>query len=55
MWRRPVALGDHELHGFEPFLPLRIVAIAHTDQTVTILREEVLCALLAWLEMQPYA
>ena len=27
--RLPLALRDNDLHGFEPLLPLRIVAIAH--------------------------
>jgi len=53
-WRFPIALGDEELHGFEPLLPLRIVAIAHADEAVTVLREELLRPLLARLEMQPY-
>src|SRR6266545_3285869 len=33
-WRFPIAFGDEELHGFEPFFPLRVVAIAHTDEAV---------------------
>ncbi len=53
-WRFPIAFGDEELHGFEPLLPLRIVAIAHADEAVTVLREELFRALLARLEMQPY-
>jgi hypothetical protein len=53
-WRHPVAFGNHELHGFEPLLPLRVVAITHADEAVTILREKLLRALLARLEMQPY-
>ena len=39
-WRFPIAFGDQELHGFEPLLPLRIVAIAHADEAVTVLCEE---------------
>jgi hypothetical protein len=53
-WRFPIAFGNEKLHGFEPLLPLRIVAIAHADEAVTVLREELLRAFLAWLEMQPY-
>jgi hypothetical protein len=30
-WRFPIAVGDEELHGLEPLLPLRIVAIAYAD------------------------
>lgn len=52
-WRVPVAFGDEQLHGLEPLLPLRIVPIAHTDEAVTVLREKLFRALLAWLEMQP--
>ena len=53
-WRFPIAFGDEQLHGFEPFLPLRIVTIAHADEAVTILREKLLRALLALLEVQPH-
>ena len=53
-WRVPITLCDNQLHGLKPFLPLRVVAIAHTDEAVTVLREELLRALLARLEMQPY-
>ena len=53
LWRFPIAFGDEELHGFEPLLPLCIVAIAHADEAVTVLREELFRALLARLEMQP--
>jgi len=41
----PIAFGDEELH--------RIVAIAHADEAVTVLREELLRTLLPRLEMQP--
>ncbi len=33
-WQFSIAFGDEELHGCEPLLPLRVVAIAHTDETV---------------------
>jgi hypothetical protein len=32
--RFPLAFCDNQLHGLEPLLPLRIVAIAHTDKMV---------------------
>ena len=54
LWRFPIAFGDEELHGFGPLLPLCIVAIAHADEAVAVLREELFRALLARLEMQPY-
>src|ERR1700675_4658984 len=38
-WWFPIALCDNEFHSLEPLLPLRILAIPHTDETVTILRE----------------
>ena len=50
--RFPIAFGDDELDRLEPSLTLRIVAIAHADETVTVLREKLLRALLARLEMQ---
>ena len=50
-WRFPLAFGHEELHGFEALLPLRIVAIAHADEAVTVLREELLRAPLARLAM----
>lgn len=37
-WRLPLAFCNNQLHRLEPLLPLRVVAIAHTDQTVTLLR-----------------
>src|SRR2546430_2418515 len=43
-WRLPVALRDNKLHGLEPLLPLCIVAVAHTDETVPILRKQLLRA-----------
>jgi hypothetical protein len=49
--RFPRAFRNNQLHGLEPLLTLRIVAIAHTDKTVTILREQLLRAFLAWFEM----
>jgi hypothetical protein len=52
-WRLPIAFRDEELHGFEPLLPPRIVAIAHADEAVTVLSEKLLRALLARPEMQP--
>jgi hypothetical protein len=42
--RFPIAFGDEDLHGFEPLLPLRIVAIAHADEAVTVLREKLIPA-----------
>ena len=42
-------------HYIEPLLPLRIVAIAHTNETVTILREQLLRAFVPWFEMQKRA
>ena len=38
-WRVPLALDNDALHGLGSLLPLRIVAIAHTDKTVAILHE----------------
>src|SRR5467141_1333033 len=38
-WRGPIALCDNDLYGFEPLLPLRIVAIAYTHEPVPVLRE----------------
>jgi hypothetical protein len=46
-----MAFGDEKLHGFEPLSLLRVVAMAHADEAVTVLREESLGALLARLEM----
>jgi len=51
--RLPIALGDDDLHGLQPLLPPSLVAIAHTDEAVAVLREELFGAPLAWLEMQP--
>src|SRR5207247_1784429 len=51
-WRVPLALGNDELHSLEALLLLCIVAIAHTDQTVAVLCEQLLGAFLARLEMQ---
>ena len=42
-----MAFGDEELHGFGPLLALRIVAIAHADEAITVVREKLLGALLA--------
>ena len=53
-WRFPIAFSDDEFHGLEALLPRWIVAIAPTDETVTVLGEELLRALLARLEMQPH-
>jgi hypothetical protein len=50
-WRFPIAFGDDELHGLEPLLPLRIVAIADAEQAVTLLSKELLRTLLARLKM----
>src|SRR3989442_991842 len=36
-WRFPPAFRDNDLHSLEPLLPLRILAIPHTNETVTIL------------------
>ena len=44
--RLPIGLGDDELHGCDPLFPLGIVAIAHADETVAVLREQLLRALL---------
>ena len=52
--RFPIAFSHNQLNGFEPLLSLRIVAIAHRDEAVTILREQLLGALLARFEMQAY-
>src|SRR5712691_6243544 len=38
-WRLPIALRNDEFHGFEPLLPLCIVAIAHTHEPIPVLRE----------------
>ncbi len=40
--RFPFAFRDNQLHGLETLLPLRIVAIVHTHESVTILREQLL-------------
>jgi hypothetical protein len=53
--RLPIALGDDDLHGLEALFPLRVVAIARADEAVTELREKLLRALLAWLEMQSHS
>jgi len=50
--RVPLALCDDELHGLEALLPLRIVAIAHTDETVALRREQLFRAFLARFEME---
>ena len=50
-WRFPRAFCDYQLHGLAPLLPLRIVALAHTDKTVTILREQLIRVFLARFEM----
>ena len=46
-WRFPLAFRNNQLYSFEPLLPLRIIAIAHADRTVIILREQLLGAFLA--------
>ena len=46
--RVAITRWDDWLHGFEPRLVLRIVAIPHTDQRVTVLREQLLGAFLRW-------
>src|SRR5262245_42290063 len=52
-WRRfPLTFCDNQLHGLEALLPLRIITIAHTHETVTILREQQLRAFPTWFEMQ---
>src|SRR5713101_5092841 len=51
--RLPIPLGDKKLHGLESLLPLGIVAIAHADEAVTVLRQQPLRSLLARLEAQP--
>ena len=51
-WRVPIALRDNELHGFEPLLPLRIVAIARTDETVALRREQLFRTFLTRFEME---
>src|SRR3990172_4148524 len=53
--RFPIAFRAEQLHGLEPLLPLRIVTVAYADEAVTVLGEELLRALLARLEMQPYS
>ena len=50
-WRVPIVLRDNALHGFEPLLPLGIVAIAYSNKTVTVLREQLLRPFLARFEM----
>jgi hypothetical protein len=52
-WRFPIAFGDEDLDGFEPLLPLRIVAVVHADEAVTVLRDKLLRPLLAGPEIQP--
>src|SRR5437899_747004 len=54
-WRVPLALGNDQLHSLEPLLLLRIITIAHTDETVAILRQQLLRAFLARFEMQARA
>src|SRR5712691_11148512 len=51
-WRLPLTFRNNQLHGLEPLLPLCIVAVAHTHETVTILREQLLRAFLTRFEMQ---
>ena len=51
--RLPIGLGDDELHGFEPLLPLSIVAIAHADETVAVLGEQLLSASCPGLRCSP--
>src|SRR5262245_14459824 len=41
-WWVPITLRDNEFHGLQPLLPLRIVAIARTHETVLVLREQLL-------------
>src|SRR6266852_7903399 len=41
-WRLPLACRDNQFPGLEPLLPLHIVTIAHTHETATILREQLL-------------
>src|SRR5262245_19533963 len=38
--RFPCAFRDNQLHGLEALLPLRIGALAHTHESVTIRREQ---------------
>jgi hypothetical protein len=52
--RFPRAFRDNYLHGLEALLPLRIEALAHTHESVTILREQWLRAFLPWFEMEEY-
>jgi hypothetical protein len=51
-WRFPLAFRDDQLHSLAPLFLLRIVAIAHTHETITILREQLLHAFLLRFEMQ---
>jgi len=38
-WRFPGPLGDDELYRLEALFLLRIIPIAHTDETIAVLRE----------------
>ena len=49
-WRFPGTLCPDELDSLEPLLPLRIVAIAHTDEPIPILGEQSLAPSLAGIE-----
>ena len=50
--RVPLALCNDALHGLKAFLPLRIVAIAHTDETVALRSEQLSRAFLVRVEME---
>jgi hypothetical protein len=50
-WRFPLAFRDDQLHSLAPLFLLRIVAIAHTHETITILREQLLRAFLPRFEI----
>jgi len=47
--RRPRLFFNNDLDGFESFALLVIIAIADTDQLITILRQELFCSVLLWL------
>ncbi len=63
IWWRPMrGRGGSQSHSattistvFEPLPPLRVVAVAHADETITVLGDKLLRALLPRLEMQPDA
>jgi hypothetical protein len=50
--RLPIALGDDQLHSLDPLLPCGAVPVTHTDETLSVLPDEMLRAFPARLEME---